>query len=511
MEITDAVSSSRLLSRVTSPPTSDINRFPVEILSLIFASVRESRRVGSHRSSFPFNAASTCPFWMEILKSNPSNWQSIAIDVADDPTPFLDTFSLFNGGPIDVVIFSSLKKETTPAPSKNQDTQKSHETTRARIISHELEPFTTRCASITFELLYQSSLPSAANILGRHLPHLGKLHLKSTIYDLDDSSDSAINIDVEIPPPGPAVQMPFLKEISLTGHYFMELQQLGRNWRRKIGGELRLSLFIDQFMLQKEDIGTHFGSRSLPGFLTAIEDLDCVDLSLSNFAFNYHPKPGNKIYTCRVETLRFNNVSPDFLSAFFSSVNLNIDNLYLLEFSRCSIPSIAEPITVGSAYSILMLEDIPFQASPTPSPYHVSDNSLYNAIELFAFTHLFLTGCKGVGDNFFEWLCGEDDYLPARDLKALRIESCPGFTSGALRRFLEARDIMERPLIAVEVFGKGPMMSKADVAWFLDDDETSTHVTWNVEADPNMTQDFISDLRPPGSDRRHEDIMYSVV
>ncbi|KJA13586.1 hypothetical protein HYPSUDRAFT_72967 [Hypholoma sublateritium FD-334 SS-4] len=294
----------------------------------------------------------------------------------------------------------------------------------------------------------------------------------------------------------------------------MELQQLGTDWRRKIGGALRLSLFINQFMLQKEDIGTDFGSRSLPAFLTAIEDLDCVDLSLSNFSFNYHPKPGNKIHICRVETLRFDNVSPDFLSAFLSSVNLNIDNLYLLEFSRCSIPIIAEPITVGSAYSILMLEDIPFQTPSSLSPgnsHHISDNSLYNAIELFAFTHLFLTDCKGVGDDFFEWLCGEDDYLPAKDLNALRIKNCPGFTSGALRRFIEARDMLESPLIAVEVFGKGPLMSRDDAAWFLDGDETSTHVTWNVEADPNMTKEFISDLRPPGSDKRHEDIMYSVV
>ncbi len=94
---------------------SNINRFPIELLALIFADVRESEQadahggclqyrdastcplalagvcecehVGSFRACFPFNIASTCPFWMEILISNPVNWQSIVIDVADDPTP----------------------------------------------------------------------------------------------------------------------------------------------------------------------------------------------------------------------------------------------------------------------------------------------------------------------------------------------------------------------------------------------------------------------------------------
>ncbi len=136
------------------------------------------------------------------------------------------------------------------------------------------------------------TLPSAAHVLGRHLPHLCGLELECSLYDLDDSPDSIIDLKVEIPPPGPSVQIPSLKEISLTGHYFIELQKLSESWLRKIGGEQRLALSIDEFLLQKEDVGIHLGSRSFPGFLAAIEVLNCRELSLSNFTFSYHPSPG---------------------------------------------------------------------------------------------------------------------------------------------------------------------------------------------------------------------------
>ena len=107
-----------------------------------------------------------------------------------------------------------------------------------------------------------------------------------------------------------------------------------------------------------------------------------------------------------------------------------------------------------------------------------------------------------------EWLCGEDAYIPAQDLKALKLESCTSFTSGGLRYLIENREALGRPLVAIEVSGKGPMISKKDLAWFLDESESSTHVNWNVEADASKGQDFVADLRPVGEDKRHEHAMY---
>ncbi len=255
---------------------------------------------------------------------------------------------------------------------------------------------------------------------------------------------------------------------------------------------------------QKEDVGIHFNYRlfrSFPGFLDAIQDLKCRELSLSNLAFNYRPRPGKKEYTFWGETLKFNNVSPDFLSSFFSSVNLNPETLCVLEISRCTIPSIAQRIEMDPEWSYIMLQDIPFYKAPSsPSSrtsYQISENSLYNAIEMCSSTEIYFAGCEGVVDDLFEWMCGEDDYLPAMSLTNLNIEDCPGFTSGALRNFLATRETMGRPLAMVEVYGKSPMISKDDAAWFLNGNEITTKVVWKVERDPNMPKDMVSDLFIP--------------
>ncbi len=152
-------------------------------------------------------------------------------------------------------------------------------------------------------------------------------------------------------------------------------------------------------------------------------------------------------------------------------------------------------------YSDLILKDIPFYQAPSSSSsrssesYHISENSLYKAIELTESTHIITIRCEGVEDDFFKWLSGEGDYLPAMNLKVLKILDCPRFTSGALRAFLDARETKGRPLEYLEVVGFCPMMSPDDAAWFLGNE---TYVSWDVERFPNMPhwQDFIDHLSP---------------
>ena len=145
-----------------------------------------------------------------------------------------------------------------------------------------------------------------------------------------------------------------------------------------------------------------------------------------------------------------------------------------------------------------------FPALSKAQELSLADKSIYNVIQLFAFSHLFLINCEGVGDDFFEWLCGEDGYIPALDLKELWLEGCNRFTSGALRKFIATRKAIGRPLVAIKVSGKGPMISRSDLAWFLDESQTTTYVTWNVEADINMQGDFVADLRPVGESTEHK-------
>ena len=76
-----------------------------------------------------------------------------------------------------------------------------------------------RCASITFDLIFQSSLPCATSILARSLPYLEKLILKCLKHDMDVNDESTNEIDIDHDKLG--VEIPLLKEISLPGYPFM--------------------------------------------------------------------------------------------------------------------------------------------------------------------------------------------------------------------------------------------------------------------------------------------------
>ncbi|KJA16863.1 hypothetical protein HYPSUDRAFT_1049586 [Hypholoma sublateritium FD-334 SS-4] len=319
--IVEAENVPRQVFLCTPARLSGINCLPVEILALIFIYVAESTTSSYSRTStraFPFNVASTCPFWMDILKSNPTNWKSVSIDVMD-PSPFLDTLTMFTGGPIEVFVFSSIKEAESPESDSNnsgEDAQKRHENLQAHIIFRQLEPHIKRCASITFDLIFQSSLPCATSILSRSLHYLEKLILKCLKHDVDDNK-SMIEIYIDCDELAVEFEIPVLKEISLPGYSFMQLSEVNQGLLMNIGGEKRLSLSINQLTLQKHGIGPHNDTRTFAGFMNAIDDLDCNDLTLSNLTFGYRPERGDPSYALGWENVKLENVSPEFISTFF--------------------------------------------------------------------------------------------------------------------------------------------------------------------------------------------------
>ncbi len=71
-----------------------IQELPTEVLDLIFQQMipldAGSFRMDPPKPSrglFPFNTASVCVRWHNILKSHPRFWQLVAIDVAHNPAP----------------------------------------------------------------------------------------------------------------------------------------------------------------------------------------------------------------------------------------------------------------------------------------------------------------------------------------------------------------------------------------------------------------------------------------
>ena len=211
-----------------------ITDLPIELLDYIFDDVATTLSPKWYRnpptpsrSLFPFNVASTCMLWFTVLKSKPKYWRQVVIDVADDPTPFLDTLTLFKAdqyfGRI-VVVFSSSKdyarQEQTRHDENTYEEAKAIENARARLIFDLLEGSLAGCVGITFALLYQSSLPSAVRLCSHPLPLLQQLALTCVIYDCDE-------VDVHLSH-GELYTLDSVQNVALTGASFMELY--GRNW-----------------------------------------------------------------------------------------------------------------------------------------------------------------------------------------------------------------------------------------------------------------------------------------
>ena len=103
-------------------------------------------------SLFPFNAASVCKLWRDILARMPECWTRVVFDVVSDPGPFLDAFSWSrNLEKIEVAIFNSSEYA--------EDVDEALKKKRISAIAQALQPHVHRCTSISFDIVYSSSLP----------------------------------------------------------------------------------------------------------------------------------------------------------------------------------------------------------------------------------------------------------------------------------------------------------------------------------------------------------------
>ena len=303
-----------------------IQEFPTEILDLVFQQMISSDAdifgmdpPSPSRGLFPFNTASVCSRWHNIHKSRPDFWQLVAIDVAENPAPFLHTFTLFNkAAPIDVVVFSSLEKMF----EDDDNEHKTLENRRARVVYDHLEPAMGRCRSVSFSLVYQSSLPHSADIFRHPLPHLIDVSLLCSVHDLDESQ-ATITTALNLPTHRPTA--PQLEKLTLTGYSFMEMVQVYGETLEGIAPDGKLSLSITHFKFETPT--PHDAHRTCPlsEFFFGISCLeDIIDqLSLSDISIDYRPLT-DCLCECSLfaSSLEFNNVSSQFIESFFSIVEL---------------------------------------------------------------------------------------------------------------------------------------------------------------------------------------------
>lgn len=484
-----------------------VNDFPVEIISLIFQQTWELYQTDAPaapdaetkpRRVFPFNAATVCVFWLNILKSQPQYWKSVTFDTADDPTPLLETIGLYTGGDIVVCVVSSRKLLTTELQEKS----------RVQKIFTRLQPFLSVCAVIVFELAFQSSLPSSADILTHHLPRLSVLALRCKVHNCDDDS-LEIKIDMNKISRRENYHRPIfpaLERLSLTGYSFMELHQLGEKWARNCVSnrpESLLYISVKHFKCHKGGHRDDNGSRSLNAFLKTIAfgtKYQLFELVLTDISIDYRSITNYSTPTMPFTSIKFKDVSRKFLSAFFASFSApqRLQSLDAIHFQDCSIPHI--PRDAWTQTDMLIITRTTFRQAHSSSSNIAEhlDDSLYNAVSAFQPEYLRLCSCEDLDDAFFDWFCGEVGDLPGWGLQSLEIEDCKGFTARALCDFVRHRNAQSKRVDAhglppiSDLFvdgGRNTLLAKTDAQWFR---EADLDVDWVVSNPGEVGEEYLT-------------------
>ncbi|KJA19358.1 hypothetical protein HYPSUDRAFT_893446 [Hypholoma sublateritium FD-334 SS-4] len=473
-----------------------INILPIELLDIVFhhvhtlslSDVSELPAVPD-RILFPLNVGAVCTLWLRVLKSHPQFWQSVVIDVALDPAPFLDMLGSLTDGsdsPLDLIVFSS-------DPSIN----KYLENSRTRVVFEHLEPVIARYTTITFRLVYQSSLPCASEILLlESAQYLSELFLLCTTYDRSDNdADDNEIMGAEHDPLflGPAIPTN-LRRLSLTGFDLFNLCYCGslQTW------QYHLQLSITHYKFRKESLCGTSSTKHFAVLMQFLHDLSyyhCpLSISFSDISLGYRPSRNiTSKYAISLARMSFANVSADFISAFFSTMTLTNNPLALVSFQNCVIPCIAQwhqNISVTNSF-VLELADIPFNETTGTSPERVlrldRDDSLYNAIEAFPPNELQILRCEGVTDRFLQWLSGDNNAdLDAPRMVMIKLHDCANFTAqGVCTLLLNRRRRISyngpvTTLERLEVFGEDHEIYEGDFS-ILKEYRESLAYLWNVE------------------------------
>ncbi|KJA20935.1 hypothetical protein HYPSUDRAFT_203329 [Hypholoma sublateritium FD-334 SS-4] len=487
-----------------------VNDFPVEIISLIFRQTWELYQLDAPQGKknphciFPFNAATVCALWLNVLKSQPQYWKCVTFDVANDPTPFLDTLGLYTGGDIDVRVVSSRIYSAT----------ESQEKCRVQKIFTHLQPYLSICGVIEFDLAFQSSLPSSADILTHRIPRLSSLSLHCKMHNCDDNS-----LEIKIDKDKVSRQgnfrdsiFPSLKRLSLTGYSFVELYQLGEGWAEipmmsRPASTLHVS--VKHFKCHKRGHWDNSGSRSLNALLKTIafgSRYKLCELVLTDISIDYRPTTDHYPPDIPFTSVKFKDVSRNFLSAFFASFSADGRQLNTIRFEGCSIPHI--PNCAWTQTSTLIIVRTSFRKAHSSSSRieEPLDDSLYNAVSAFQPENLQLDSCEELNDAFFDWLCDELGDLPGWGLRNLSIKDCKGFTAHALCNFVRHRNAQSldsedddlHPISGLSVEGgRNALLTKADAQWFRWA-ENNIDVDWTVSNAGELGENYLTNFHTLG-------------
>ncbi|KAF8956829.1 hypothetical protein BDZ97DRAFT_2079566 [Flammula alnicola] len=422
-----------------------------------------------YASLFPYNVTWVCKMWRDILICVPAYWSRIIFDVADDPSPMLDAFLWSKALRISVFVFSSV-----------DDAPEDEENCRTNSIISSLRPHIERCTSIVFDVQYASSLPSPTMIFTRKAIRLEELVLACSVDDLSYDLDNRRTTEMTTTTTA-ETNFPALHKLSLTGHAFMELQTLGRDWTSRLKAHPHcLAVYVSHFQFHKERAGVDNGNTftNFMDLLTPIHQISSICLKNLSMAYRPRRRKLESRYNLNTSALYFDDVSSDFLAEFFRVVEGMPECVRL---SHCSIP----PITPSRPLDcwFLVLENIPGSTSSA-----IDDDSFYNILSAWSGSELTVLSCASFDDELLEWLVQQQDGdFPADKLMTLGVRDCPNFTADAMRRLVEMRsdkskvkpDIVGGRTVLRELWvdGEGPTLQDEHTEWFIKNAKKTT-VRW---------------------------------
>ncbi|KJA20979.1 hypothetical protein HYPSUDRAFT_203369 [Hypholoma sublateritium FD-334 SS-4] len=484
------------MRRSILPRKPSIEELPVELLTIIFDHLLDvcdlSDPSEDYQAAFPFNVANTCSRWLDISLLKSAYWDTIILDLSRDPTPFLHAFDLIDSKShqskvIDVVVINGTLRQP-------RNSEKALENFRAAAVYSHLEKSAIACCrTITFDLEFQSSLPSAARILSHELPHLSELLLLCTEHDCD-SEDATPNPERRQLNTPSRNNLPSLEKLDLTGLTFMELGCFGHDFLKDLSNG-RLQLFITHFKFHQE-ASTHT-TRSLTSLVDALDVMSSKSpihtLALFDITFNYETSQMVETdYALAARRLSFDSVSSEFIDKFFYYSLFRFEHMETLTFKGCHVPH----MRVYGCPSSLKIElvDIPrltFNCDVLSTTHQNGSqrehgDSMMNVMKTFRAHDVTLVQCKGVTDTFLRRLSSIGlSGCVAPYLRYLTIHDCIGFTPSGIHSLVSVRSRLNRevsqfvcaPLWEVTISGTGPSLSDEEARGFADLSEI-TSLNW---------------------------------
>ena len=443
-------------------------------------------------SLFPFNAASVCKLWHNILAGIPECWTRVVFDLASDPGPFLSAFSWSRSlEKIDVAIFNSSEYA--------EEVDEVLENERISAIAQALQIHVHRCRSIVIDTIYSSSIPSPNIFFLRDAPYLYTLRLEYRIDNFDASTHPSPPTLREEQPTF-ATSFPGLRRLSIPAFWLIDMALFASDpeWLNQRFPPY-MHITIAKFEFPKNG---SYSLRNLLSCLCLLKELNSISLRELTLSYEYSghnlnsPDRSSIAYTisCFAE-IHFKSTSKDFIALLYSVANVLTNELLI--FEDCEIPNISHLQNARN----LRLENIADDQGL----------SLRNILASWEGSNLTIHSCPSFDDTLLSWLRSEGEYLdsegngirlmfPAKNLCSLHIYNCVDFTSPALLDLIgfrkdshtafqvaELEVDTERPLYissisSLSVRGRGPGLTPEAMNWFYANDE-DIGTSWHTEDD----------------------------